>query len=140
MNRTESINVSGLTKHALIAASAGGIEVMRLMMPDYVKVATSTTMEQAMHALEHQAFDIITIGVHFDGSRMFDLLSYVRGSYHRNTPVVCFRASPSIVGDMCDDATRNALAVLGAREFWDLSYFSDQESYERLQTWLWKYL
>lgn len=50
------------------------------------------TMDEASRALEREAFDLLLISVHFDDSRMFDLLRQVRqDGRNRAIPIVCVR-------------------------------------------------
>src|SRR5919205_2742590 len=51
------------------------------------------TMHQAIHALRHDGFQLIVVGLDFDESRMLELLQYVRTlSHYREVPVVCVHA------------------------------------------------
>lgn len=59
------------------------------------------TLEEAQRAIERTQFDMIVVTVHFDDSRMFDLLRYLQSSgRHGNRPLVCVRSqqfvSPAI--------------------------------------------
>jgi DNA-binding response OmpR family regulator len=48
------------------------------------------TLSAAMRALDANDYDLIVIGVHFDDSRMFDLLRHVRSEQRTSgIPVVC---------------------------------------------------
>jgi CheY-like chemotaxis protein len=50
------------------------------------------TLDEAVKAMHRRMFDLIVIGVHFDESRMFDLLRHVRlDEKNRAKPVVCVR-------------------------------------------------
>ena len=63
------------------------------------------TLDEAKATLTGRNFDLVVIGVHFDESRMFDLLRYVRWQErHRATPVVCV---------LTLDFTRQAIATEG---------------------------
>ena len=68
------------------------------------------------------------IGLHFDESRMFDLLRYVRadGKYAR-VPVVCFRGVvvPDAKGKIVLEAVELACKAIGANAFFDLTSFTD---------------
>jgi CheY-like chemotaxis protein len=53
------------------------------------------TLAAALKALAGEDFDLVLIGLHFDDSRMFDLLREVRaGSRNGAVPIVCFRTRP----------------------------------------------
>ena len=48
------------------------------------------TLGAATRALERGGYELVLIGVHFDDSRMFDLLRHIRAEERtRGTPVVC---------------------------------------------------
>ena len=50
------------------------------------------TLDEALRALEHEQFDLAVLSVHFDDSRMFDLLRQVRAQgRNKAIPVVCVR-------------------------------------------------
>src|SRR3954463_16131380 len=53
------------------------------------------TLADAKRALARDGYDLIIIGVHFDESRMFDLLRQVRADErYQATPVVCVASQP----------------------------------------------
>lgn len=53
------------------------------------------TLAEAKRALARDDFTLIIIGVHFDESRMFDLLRQVRADErHQAAPVVCVASQP----------------------------------------------
>lgn len=75
----------------LVASVSNGIDfVERLMGQDHEIVFASTTAD-AVAKLEEQDFDLIMIGVHFDESRMFELLSLCK-TIARNVdkPIITF--------------------------------------------------
>ena len=64
-------------------------ERIRECLPEHDLVFVRTMPEAAM-ALRHDSFTLVVIGLHFDESHMFELLSHVRSlhGYHA-VPVVC---------------------------------------------------
>ena len=51
------------------------------------------TLDEARRALKDDGFDLVLIGVHFDDSRMFDLLRYMRANPGKpGRSVVCMRS------------------------------------------------
>lgn len=86
------------------------------------------TLEEAQRAVERARFDMILIAVHFDDSRMFDLLRYLQASgRHGERPVVCVRsqqfASPAITIEGLEIATK----ALGCTLFLDLTWYAGNE-------------
>jgi len=56
-------------------------------------VMFARTIGEAQRLLAQQQFDLVMIGVHFDDSRMFDLVRHVRaGGHHAGKPVACVRS------------------------------------------------
>ena len=73
----------------LVADVAEMDERIRHCLPGH-ELLFVRTMREAMVTLRHDSFSLVVIGVHFDESRMFDLLRHVRWQErHRATPVVC---------------------------------------------------
>jgi PleD family two-component response regulator len=54
-----------------------GVETLQKLLRDIAVVVPVTTMEAAVDVLA-SPFDLVICGVHFDDSRMFDLLTFVR--------------------------------------------------------------
>ncbi|MBI4522428.1 MAG: hypothetical protein HY695_01305 [Deltaproteobacteria bacterium] len=87
-----------------------------------------STLTDAHAALKADHFDMIMIGVHFDESRMFDLLRYVRAdAKYDRVPVVCFRGItvPNAKGKVVLEAVEVACKAMGANAFFDLMGFAD---------------
>ena len=83
-------------------------------------------LEEAQRAIERSQFDMIVVSVHFDDSRMFDLLRYLQASgCHGNRPLVCVRSqrftSPAISIEGLEIATK----ALGCTLFLDLTWYAD---------------
>src|SRR5947207_7536677 len=90
------------------------------------------TLEQALAFLARRDFDLVIVGVHFDESRMFDLLRHVRsGGRNSHARVVCVLGhrfeSPAISIEGLEIATR----ALAADAFVDLSRYSEGEQAEQ---------
>jgi DNA-binding response OmpR family regulator len=83
-------------------------------------------LEEAQRAIERSQFDMIVVTVHFDDSRMFDLLRYLQArGRHGNRPLVCVRSqrftSPAISIEGLEIATK----ALGCTLFLDLTWYAD---------------
>ena len=110
-----------MTKRILVA---NGVEQRLSSILAGHQIETVGTMDEARRALERDAFDLVVVTVHFDESRMFDLLRYLQSSGHRR-PVVCVRShqfdSPTITIEGLEIAAK----ALGATLFLDLTWYAD---------------
>src|SRR5262245_55566601 len=87
------------------------------------------TLDEAKSVLAGRNFDLIVIGVHFDESRMFDLLRYVRWQErHRATPVVCVLTADFTRQAIATEGVEIAAKALGGTAFLDLKALSDGEA------------
>jgi CheY-like chemotaxis protein len=84
------------------------------------------TLDEAVRAMTRQAFDLIVIGVHFDESRMFDLLRHVRlDENNRAKPVVCVRGHLLESTAISLEGLDIAIKALSGNVFLDFARFSD---------------
>lgn len=80
------------------------------------------TVDEAMRALEREDFDLLVISVHFDDSRMFDLLRQVRLDGRNNgIPVVCVREPGMGFSAVSARTLEVACRALNANVFVDLA-------------------
>ena len=93
------------------------------------ELAFVRTLDEAKAALAGRSFDLILIGVHFDESRMFDLLRYVRWQErHRATPVVCVLTADFARHAIATEGVEIAAKALGGTAFLDLMALNDSEA------------
>jgi hypothetical protein len=79
------------------------------------------TMREAIAALRRDGFGMIVIGLHFDESRMIELLSYVRTlRRYDNAPVVCVQGIEVALPDVVLKSIDVAVKALGGTAFLDL--------------------
>ena len=79
------------------------------------------TMREAMTALRHDGFSLVVIGVLFDESRMFELLSHVRSlPAYREAAVVCVQGSEMMMPEAVMRTVDMAVKALGGTAFVDL--------------------
>ena len=85
------------------------------------------TLSEAQVALERDHFNMVMIGVHFDESRMFELLRYVRADKrYASVPVVCFRGGASEDAKSMDvEAKCEAACKAMDTAYFDLTSFAD---------------
>jgi CheY-like chemotaxis protein len=87
-----------------------------------------STLEEAKRTLTGHNFDLIVIGVHFDESRMFDLLRHVRGQErHRATPVVCVLSAEFSRHAIAAEGLEIAVKALGGTAYANLKTSGDAE-------------
>lgn len=89
------------------------------------ELAFARTLGDAQRVLAQDKFDLIVIGVHFDDSRMFDLVRHVRGAGQNQPPVACVRCqrfvSPALSIENLEVAARASTCNL----FLDLTKYAD---------------
>jgi hypothetical protein len=77
------------SRPVLVAAIPLAAERLCRLLPDQ-RTVCPTTLDEAQAALARERFALAIMGVHFDDSRMFDLISYARASsLNRGVPIVC---------------------------------------------------
>jgi hypothetical protein len=77
------------SRPVLVAAIPVAVERLCRLLPDQRTVCPANLAE-AQVALARERFALAIMGVHFDGSRMFDLISHARASaLNRDVPIVC---------------------------------------------------
>jgi hypothetical protein len=85
------------------------------------EVSFVRTLAEAQRKLAAEKFALVLIGVHFDDSRMFDLLRHLQ----RGGTVICMRSqhfnSPAITLEGLEIAAK----ALGCQLFLDLTWYAD---------------
>jgi len=85
------------------------------------------TLGEAVRALDRLDYDLIIIGVHFDESRMFDLLRHVRAEErYQAKPVVCV-ASQRFGSPISIEGLEIATRALAASAFIDFARYGDDD-------------
>ena len=86
------------------------------------------TLDEAKAVLAERTFDLVAISVHFDESRMFDLLRYVRWQErHRATPVVCVLTVDFSRHAIAAEGLEIAVKALGGTAYLDLKSIANGE-------------
>jgi PleD family two-component response regulator len=87
------------------------------------------TLDEAKAVLAGRVFDLIAISVHFDESRMFDLLRFVRWQErHRATPVVCLLTADFMRHAIAAEGLEIAVKALGGTAYLDLKSVGNAEA------------
>jgi CheY-like chemotaxis protein len=87
-----------------------------------------TTLDEALRAMQARAFEMLVIGVHFDESRMFDLLRHARlDEKNRGKPIVCVRGHLLESTAISVEGLEIAVKSLSGNVFIDFERFSNDE-------------
>lgn len=79
------------------------------------------TLGQAVRELCKDGYQLIVIGMHFDESRMFELLRYVRTlPHHNDVPVICVQVEEMMLSEAVLKNMEDAVKALGGTAFVDL--------------------
>lgn len=106
-------------KKVLIADTPEAFSFIEPAIGGDAAVASATTMEDALTAIS-DGVDHVIVGVHFDGSRMFDLVRAVRSDASlKSTSVVCVRVLGSNLAPSAYERIGVACSALEA-QFIDL--------------------
>ena len=95
-------------------------ERIRHCLPGHEIVFVRSTAE-AIRMLKRDGFSMVVIGLHFDESRMFELLAHVRSlRAYAEVPVVCIQGLENILPEAVMRTIDMAVKVLGGTAFVDL--------------------
>jgi PleD family two-component response regulator len=79
------------------------------------------TLGAAIRELRRDGYQLIVIGMHFDDSRMFELLRYVRTLHqHKDVPVICVQCEEVMLSEAVLKNMEDAVKALGGNAFVDL--------------------
>ncbi len=108
-----------------ILAAVEGIERLSRILEGH-ELTVPKSIDEAKAELQRRKFAMILLGVHFDESRMFELLRLVR-TYKANerTPVVCMLTSESRLSDVAVEGLDHAVKAMLANAFLNLRKFPD---------------
>ncbi|HEX7220779.1 MAG TPA: hypothetical protein VF280_16325 [Burkholderiales bacterium] len=109
----------------LVADTPAGDRRISEILPGY-ELEFVRTLGAAQRAIDRERFALVLVGVHFDESRMFDLLRYLQArSAPAGCAVICMRthhfASTAITIEGLEIATK----ALGCNLFLDLTWYAD---------------
>lgn len=109
----------------LVASISNGIEVMERLLGREHELLIATTMLEAIEKLEKEEVDLIMIGVHFDESRMFELMSHCKTmSKNGNKPIISFCTRDTPLTRTMHDSIDIATKALGAWIYLDQHDYS----------------
>lgn len=115
----------GMAKRVLIA-DVPEVEARMASVFAQERVVFANTLAAALNALGADDFDLVLIGLHFDDSRMFDLVREVRsGRRNHAVPIVCFRLRP-FAFPISMQVIEVTVKALGAHSFADLATYATE--------------
>jgi len=103
-----------------IADTPEGVADLERILGKRHQLTVVSKMRAAEAALEQGTFDLIIIGVHFDESRMFDLLPKVKASANNaDKPIICFCGRDTEMTRYMHDSLEFSSKKLGAWMYLD---------------------
>lgn len=90
------------------------------------RLTIPSSVDEAERRLRAHEFALVILDVHFDESRMFELLRLVRiVPKNKLTPVVCVLSGPSKLSDVAIEGLDHAVKAMLANAFLNLHKFAD---------------
>lgn len=102
----------------MAAVTPPGLKILRPMIAGRCQVVPAFTMQVAME-LVRDRIHLAVCSLHFDESRMFDLLSYMRIAVPK-LPVVCCAMLPTQLSEAAMHDLTVAAREMGAADFLDM--------------------
>jgi hypothetical protein len=104
-----------------IADIPDGIDLLRSAVGDRHSITTAETFDSAMDNLTRRRFDLVVIGIHFDDSRMYELITNMRNyTRNRGTPLAAFRCLRTDLSDFFCHSIELGCKALRACKFIDM--------------------
>lgn len=105
-----------------MAETPSAAEIVRPVLEGHFHLIYSHSLRDALRALEDDAsLDLVLCGLHFDESRMFELLQHVRnGRSTHHIPFVCLNAKNSVLPQSVVRIAAKAVITMGGDGFIDL--------------------
>ena len=112
----------------LVAALPVAVERLCRLLPNQRTVCPANLAE-AQAALARERFALAIIGVHFDESRMFDLVSYTRASpLNRGVPIVCVLGVRRKMSRLTIHLLQETINGMSGCQFLNLTQITDDDS------------
>ena len=116
------------SRAVLIAAIPVAAERLCRLLPDQRTVCPANLAE-AQVALARERFALAIMGVHFDESRMFDLISYARASsLNRGVPIVCVLGVRREMSTLTVHLLEEMINGMRGCQFLNLTVIADDET------------
>ena len=114
-----------MAKRILVADTPDGDRRLSAILSGH-DLAFVRTLGEAQRAHAREQFALVLIGVHFDDSRMFDLLRHLQASDARaGCAVICMRSQQFASNAITIEGLEIATKTLGCNLFLDLTWYAD---------------
>jgi hypothetical protein len=111
-----------------VAAIPAAAERLCRLLSDQ-RLVVPATLAEAQAALARERFALAVMGVHFAESRMFDLLSFARGSaLNRDVPILCVLGAPRNLSRLTVRLLEETINAMHGCAFFNLSATPDDEA------------
>ena len=112
----------------LVAALPVAVERLCRLLPNQ-RTVCPTNLAEAQAAFARESFALAIIGVHFDESRMFDLVSYARASpLNRDVPIVCVLGVRRKMSRLTIHLLQETIDGMSGCQFLNLTQIADDDS------------
>ncbi|MBY0548379.1 MAG: hypothetical protein K2W95_13870 [Candidatus Obscuribacterales bacterium] len=112
-----------------IAATSRDEIFIKRILGDKHDFVSARVMSDALARIKEGEFDLVMIGLHFDQSRMFDLLRELH-QIRYDTPVICFCARETTLTRTAHNSINVATKALGAWMYLDHQKYNDTNNPE----------
>lgn len=117
-----------IVPRVLIAATPVAEKRLQAILAGY-SMTVVHTVQEAQAALAAERFTLAILGVYFDESRMFEVMSYARaGALNRDVPIVCVRGIRGNISPITLRMLQQTINALSGCEFLDLSAIPDDDA------------
>ncbi len=114
-----------MTRKVLVADTRDGDRRLSQILAGH-DLTFVRTLGDAQRALAKDRFALVLIGLHFDDSRMFDLLRHLQTSGgHAGCAVICMRSQQFSSTAITIEGLEIATKALGCHLFLDLTWYAD---------------
>lgn len=105
-----------------VAASSTDIDTITRILGEHHQLCIGYEMSEAINMFSEPAVDLVMVGVHFDESRMFDLLRHMPENMDK--PIICFCTRDTALTRTMHDSIQLASQTLGAWMYIDQHEYS----------------
>ena len=115
------------SRPVLVAAIPVAVERLCRLLPDQRTICPAN-LADAQVALARERFALAIMGVHFDDSRMFDLISYARASsLNRSVPIVCVLGVRRKLSSLTVHLLQETINGMAGCQFLNLTVIADDD-------------